>query len=72
MPFLPPSQRPSVIKSESGKEIAVDKVKVEGKEKILRRGEVSGTSVDARVALTRPCRRYTSVWSGRYTLRRSS
>jgi hypothetical protein len=50
-----------VIKSESGKDIVVDKVKVEGKEKILRRGEVSGFSVDAQVALTPPSRRYTSV-----------
>ncbi|WWD17635.1 hypothetical protein CI109_102076 [Kwoniella shandongensis] len=39
LPFLPPSQRPSVIKSTAGKEISVDIVKVEGKEKILRRGE---------------------------------
>jgi hypothetical protein len=61
-----------VIKSESGKDIVVDKVKVEGKEKILRRGEVSETSDDAQVALIPPCRRYTSVWSERYTLRRSS
>jgi hypothetical protein len=61
-----------VIKSESGKDIVVDKVKVEGKEKILRRGEVSETGVAAHLALTPPSRRYTSVWSGRYTLRRSS
>ncbi|OCF32845.1 hypothetical protein I316_05481 [Kwoniella heveanensis BCC8398] len=39
LPFLPPEKRPDIIKSTAGKEIVVDKVKVEGKEKILRRGE---------------------------------
>ncbi|WVR06097.1 hypothetical protein IAU60_003125 [Kwoniella sp. DSM 27419] len=39
MPFLPPAQRPSKITSTSGKEIQVDTVKVEGKERVLRRGE---------------------------------
>ncbi|KAK8866159.1 hypothetical protein IAR55_001310 [Kwoniella newhampshirensis] len=39
LPFLPPSQRPSFIMSTAGKEISVDQVKVEGKERILRRGE---------------------------------
>ncbi|OCF74075.1 hypothetical protein I204_05925 [Kwoniella mangroviensis CBS 8886] len=39
LPYLPPSQRPDIIKSKEGNEIVVDKVKVEGKEKILKRGE---------------------------------
>ncbi|WVQ97298.1 hypothetical protein IAU59_004409 [Kwoniella sp. CBS 9459] len=39
MPFLPPEKRPNIIKSTAGKEIVVDKIKVEGKERILRRGE---------------------------------
>ncbi|WWC86518.1 uncharacterized protein L201_001395 [Kwoniella dendrophila CBS 6074] len=39
LPFLPPSQRPDTIKSKDGNEIVVDKVKVEDKEKILKRGE---------------------------------
>lgn len=42
LPYLPPSERPDVITSREGKAIAVDKVKVEGKERILKRGEVSG------------------------------
>jgi hypothetical protein len=41
LPFLPPHKRPDVITSKSGKEIVVDKVKVEDKEKILKRGQVS-------------------------------
>ena len=44
LPYLPASQRPAVIRSDKGKEIAVDKIKVEDKEKILRRGEVSQIS----------------------------
>jgi len=40
MPYLPPSKRPDVITSKSGKEIVVNKVKVEDKEKILKRGQV--------------------------------
>lgn len=40
MPFLPPPQRPTIITSKGGAEIGVDKVKVEGKERILKRGEV--------------------------------
>ncbi|WWC58860.1 uncharacterized protein I303_101405 [Kwoniella dejecticola CBS 10117] len=40
LPYLPPSQRPDIIKSKEGNEIVVDKVKVEDKERILRRGEV--------------------------------
>nr|XP_019049532.1 hypothetical protein I302_03321 [Kwoniella bestiolae CBS 10118]OCF28462.1 hypothetical protein I302_03321 [Kwoniella bestiolae CBS 10118] len=39
LPYLPPSQRPDIIKSKEGNEIVVDKIKVEGKEKILKRGE---------------------------------
>ncbi|WWC66139.1 uncharacterized protein I206_100039 [Kwoniella pini CBS 10737] len=39
LPYLPPSQRPDVIKSKEGNEIVIDKVKVEGKERILKRGE---------------------------------
>ncbi|WVF70631.1 hypothetical protein IAT40_005424 [Kwoniella sp. CBS 6097] len=39
LPFLPPEKRPDVIKSAAGTEIVVNKVKVEGKERILRRGE---------------------------------
>ena len=41
LPFLPPHKRPDVITSKSGKEIVVNKVKVEDKEKILKRGQVS-------------------------------
>jgi exonuclease V len=41
MPYLPPEKRPTVITSRQGAAIPVDKVKVEGKEKILRRGEAS-------------------------------
>jgi exonuclease V len=41
LPYLPPSKRPDVITSKSGKEIVVNKVKVEDKEKILKRGQVS-------------------------------
>ncbi|KAL7419212.1 hypothetical protein Q5752_006049 [Cryptotrichosporon argae] len=39
LPFLPPAQRPAVITTTKGREIVVDKVKVEGKERILRRGQ---------------------------------
>ncbi|KAK4689483.1 exonuclease V, partial [Tremellales sp. Uapishka_1] len=39
LPYLPPNQRPAVITSTKGKEIVVDQIKVEGKEKVLRRGE---------------------------------
>ncbi|WRT64395.1 uncharacterized protein IL334_001327 [Kwoniella shivajii] len=39
LPFLPPSQRPDIIKSTAGNEIVVNKLKVEDKEKILKRGE---------------------------------
>jgi len=41
MPYLPPEKRPTVITSKHGVAIPVDKVKVEDKEKILRRGEAS-------------------------------
>lgn len=41
MPYLPVDQRPQVITSRSGTEIPVDKVKLDGKERILKRGEVS-------------------------------
>jgi len=41
LPFLPPHKRPDVITSKSGREIVVNKVKVEDKEKILKRGQVS-------------------------------
>jgi hypothetical protein len=41
LPFLPPHKRPDVITSKSGKEIVVNKVKVQDKEKILKRGQVS-------------------------------
>jgi hypothetical protein len=44
LPFLPPHKRPDVITSKSGKEIVVNKVKVEDKEKILKRGQVSSLS----------------------------
>jgi exonuclease V len=44
MPYLPPHQRPTVITSKDGAAIPVDKVKVEGKERILKRGEVSEKS----------------------------
>jgi exonuclease V len=40
MPYLPPAQRPAVITSDRGNAIAVDKVKVEDKDRILKRGEV--------------------------------
>ncbi|RXK39737.1 hypothetical protein M231_02930 [Tremella mesenterica] len=39
LPFLPVDKRPQVITSTSGKAIPMDKVKVQGKERILRRGE---------------------------------
>jgi exonuclease V len=41
LPYLPPSKRPEVITSKAGKEIVVNKVKVEDKERILKRGQVS-------------------------------
>lgn len=41
LPYLPPAQRPEMIRARDGGEIWVDKGKVEGKEKVLRRGEVS-------------------------------
>jgi exonuclease V len=41
LPYLAPSLRPAVIVSDKGKEIAVNKVKEEGREKIVRRGQVS-------------------------------
>jgi len=44
LPYLPPSQRPAIITSKAGAEINIDKVKVEGKERILRRGEVGPRS----------------------------
>ncbi|CAK9784624.1 hypothetical protein CC85DRAFT_299911 [Cutaneotrichosporon oleaginosum] len=39
LPFLPVSKRPTTIKSTKGASIAVDQAKVEGKERILKRGE---------------------------------
>lgn len=45
MPYLPPSQRPDKIVSKAGKEIVVDKVKVEDKDRILKRGQVSHLNV---------------------------
>ncbi|WOO82362.1 putative exonuclease V, mitochondrial [Vanrija pseudolonga] len=39
LPFLPPAARPERITTSKGAEIKVDKVKVEGKERILKRGE---------------------------------
>ena len=40
LPFLPPSQRPQIVTSKQGAAIPVDKVKVDDRERILRRGEV--------------------------------
>ncbi|KAL1408861.1 hypothetical protein Q8F55_005675 [Vanrija albida] len=39
LPFLPPAARPAKITTSKGTEIKVDQVKVEGKERILKRGE---------------------------------
>ncbi|BEI81750.1 hypothetical protein CcaverHIS002_0209100 [Cutaneotrichosporon cavernicola] len=39
LPYLPVSQRPTTIISPKGASISVDQAKVEGKERILRRGE---------------------------------
>lgn len=39
MPFLPPSQRRKVIKTAKGAAIEVDQVKVEDKDRILKRGQ---------------------------------
>lgn len=39
MPFLPPSQRRKVIKTAKGAAIEVDQIKVEDKDRILKRGE---------------------------------
>jgi exonuclease V len=41
LPYLPAHKRPEVITSKFGKEIVVNKVKVEDKERILKRGQVS-------------------------------
>jgi len=49
LPFLPPHKRPDVITSKSGKEIVVNKVKVEDKEKILKRGQVSSPSYSLKI-----------------------
>lgn len=43
LPYLPVSKRPTTIKSTKGTSIAVDQVKVEGKERILKRGDVCPT-----------------------------
>lgn len=40
LPYLPVAQRPEKITTKAGKEITVDKVKVEDKDKILKRGQV--------------------------------
>ena len=40
MPFLPVKMRPNVITTKDGVQLSVDKVKVEGKERILKRGNV--------------------------------
>ncbi|ORX37445.1 exonuclease V [Kockovaella imperatae] len=39
LPHLPPHKRPTVITTRTGEQISVDKVKVEGKEKVLKRGQ---------------------------------
>ena len=39
--YLPLSQRPEVIETDTGKKIAVDKVMVEGNERVTRRGQAS-------------------------------
>lgn len=80
LPYLPPSQRPDLITSKAGAEISVDKAKVEGKERILRRGEVGGVSLSSSLlphraertgrSLIEGSRRYTSGWRGRFILRR--
>ena len=44
LPYLPASQRPDVIISKAGEAVPVDKIKVEGKERVLKRGQVCLTS----------------------------
>jgi hypothetical protein len=66
LPFLPVSKRPKTITSTKGTAIAVDQAKVEGKERVLKRGQVITAADGADL------RRSTSGSSARSTPSRSS
>lgn len=50
LPFLPLAERPDVITTTSGKQIAVDKRLREGGERIMNRGRVSVLSLSMLLA----------------------
>lgn len=65
LPFLPVGKRPTIITSTKGTSIAVDQVKVAGKERILKRGQVSASNPGTDL------RRFTSASSARSTRSKS-